>query len=76
MAYYAHMDTAYKSQFKAGDVKAGDVIGYMGSSGNSTGQHLHFETRSFSGGSWHAFDSVNGATNGISFYSSNWSSWY
>ena len=41
---YAHMSTP--STLKKGDkVKVGDVIGLQGSSGNSSGKHLHFEVR-------------------------------
>lgn len=40
---YAHM-SRYKSDLKSGDqVSKGDVIGYVGSTGNSTGNHVHYE---------------------------------
>jgi hypothetical protein len=39
---YAHMKPG-SVKVKAGDhVKRGDIIGYLGNSGNSTGPHLHF----------------------------------
>ncbi|MCM2389399.1 M23 family metallopeptidase [Streptomyces albipurpureus] len=40
--WYCHLSSA---RIRSGTVKAGDVIGYAGDSGNSIGPHLHFEVR-------------------------------
>ncbi|PUB12640.1 M23 family metallopeptidase [Paenisporosarcina sp. OV554] len=40
---YAHMITGSRKVGVGSTVAQGQLLGYMGSTGNSTGQHLHFE---------------------------------
>lgn len=59
---YAHMSKFATSSGKA--VKKGEVIGYIGSTGRSTGPHLHFEIHV---GSW--VNQATGAVNPLQYIS-------
>ncbi|MGN0683128.1 MAG: peptidoglycan DD-metalloendopeptidase family protein [Oscillospiraceae bacterium] len=43
--YYAHMSTISSAIYKGKRVTMGEGIGYVGSTGTSYGNHLHFEVR-------------------------------
>jgi murein DD-endopeptidase MepM/ murein hydrolase activator NlpD len=45
LSYYAHMRRGSLRVMPGQRVRCGDALGLVGSSGNSTGSHLHFEVR-------------------------------
>ncbi len=61
IAYYAHMDRNKKNIFNDRKIKKGDIIGYMGNTGESKGQHLHLEIRFYDSDvkKWKAYDYRN-----------------
>ncbi len=42
---YGHLNSFAKDIYSGKNVSQGEIIGYMGSTGYSTGSHLHFEVR-------------------------------
>lgn len=48
--YYAHLSARAENLDEGDRVRQGDVIGYVGATGNATTPHLHFEIHRTSGG--------------------------
>jgi murein DD-endopeptidase MepM/ murein hydrolase activator NlpD len=56
---YAHLSS--KAAAVGSMVNAGDIIGYSGSSGNSTGPHLHFQVQTHDGAHKNPLEYISGA---------------
>lgn len=58
-AMYAHMDTVAAGMYIGKAVKQGQVIGYVGTTGDSTGYHLHFGLMRRAAGTRNSYDWIN-----------------
>jgi murein DD-endopeptidase MepM/ murein hydrolase activator NlpD len=70
---YAHMQNA-PALFAGDTVQPGQIIGNVGSTGNSTGAHLHLETRTGKTGSLPLGDMCTDAS--CSLGSARFNTWY
>lgn len=61
ICYYGHLDRKYSAMFNDRNVEAGGLIGFMGNSGFSKGQHTHMEIRYYNKDKkkWISFDYRN-----------------